>query len=327
MGKAPGIILTQGRSKGMSGSEIIRIATRSSPLAVWQANAVKEQLEARGNTCKLVMVESTGDLQLSQPIYSMGISGVFTKQLDIVLLNGQADIAVHSLKDVPTQLAQNICLAAVLKRGAHEDVIVVKSKEVVADLLALATVATSSLRRKAQWLSRYKNHRTVPIRGNVQTRLKKFEEAGDMDAVIFARAGLERMGLLGDNCITLDWMIPAPAQGIIGIACREDDAATKAICASINHQPSFIAGSIERNFLKALHGGCSVPISALAKVIGDEILFKGAMHSYDGSTCVEVNESFGLADWQEAGTNAANKLLTIKGAAELIEEIRNKSWE
>jgi hydroxymethylbilane synthase len=309
----------------MMGSRIIKIATRSSPLALWQANAVKQQLEAKGNVCELVLIESTGDMQLTQPIYQMGITGVFTKQLDIALINNQADIAVHSLKDVPTQLAGNTFLAAVLERGAHEDIVIVKNKALLADYGATAIIATSSLRRRAQWLARYKKHTQVPIRGNVQTRLRKFAEE-NIDAVIFAKAGLERLDLLTDNCITLDWMLPAPAQGIIGIVCRDDDHAMKETCAAVNHRESFIAGHVEREFLRNLHGGCSVPISALAQVNGNELAFKGAIHGYDGSRYAELSFSATLADWEQTGENAANMILQQSQAKQLIEEIRNTPW-
>ncbi len=304
------------------GSRNIKIATRSSPLALWQANAVKQQLEAKGNVCELVLIESTGDMQLTQPIYQMGITGVFTKQLDVALINNQADIAVHSLKDVPTQLADNTFLAAVLERGAHEDIVIVKNKALLADYDATAIIATSSLRRRAQWLARYKKHTPVPIRGNVQTRLRKFAEE-NIDAVIFAKAGLERLNLLTDNCITLDWMLPAPAQGIIGIVCRDDDNTMKEICAAINHRQSFIAGNVEREFLRTLHGGCSVPISALAQVHETDVAFRGAIHSYDGSRNAQIDFSVPISDWEQAGEKAANMILQQPQAQDLIEEIRN----
>lgn len=306
---------------------IIKIATRSSPLALWQANAVKQKLENNGHSCELVLIESTGDMQLTQPIYALGITGVFTKQLDVALLNKQADIAVHSLKDVPTQLAANIALAAVLERGAHEDVVIVKNKERLSDFESVLTVATSSLRRKAQWLARYKKHSTVPIRGNVQTRLRKFADGQNIDAVIFAKAGLERLDLLTGNCVTLDWMLPAPAQGIIGIACREDDTAMKEVCSKINHEQTFIAGYAERDFLRTLHGGCSVPISAFARITNEALEFKGAIHSYTGEQCFEITLAVNALQWQQAGKQAAEKILEQPGATELLDDIRNRSWE
>jgi hydroxymethylbilane synthase len=158
----------------------------------------------------------------------------------------------------------------------------------------------------------------------VQTRLRKFEEDKHLDAVIFAKAGLERLNLLTENSITLDWMLPAPAQGIIGIVCRDGDTEMKEICSKINHRESFIAGFVEREFLKTLMGGCSVPISALVKIKGNEIEFQGAMHSYDGSRCFEIRRVMPFTNWENAGKELAEKLLQQNGAPELIEEIRNK---
>jgi hydroxymethylbilane synthase len=301
----------------------IKIATRSSPLALWQADAVKQKLEAAGHSCELVLIESTGDLELTQPIYALGISGVFTKQLDIALLEGKADVAVHSLKDVPTQLAKGLELTAVLERGSPEDVVMVKSKEFLEDKLSNATIASSSLRRKAQWLARYPNHTIVPVRGNVQTRIRKFEEA-DTDGIIFAKAGLERLNLPNENTVTLHWMLPAPAQGIIGIVCRTNDEQMKAACANINHRESFMAGTVERQFMNTMMGGCSVPISALAKVHDNELEFEGAMHSFDGKQEFRVHRIMLATEWENAGKEAAEKLLEQKGATELLNVIRNK---
>ena len=274
--------------------QTVRIATRTSRLALWQAETVKALLERSGHACELVLIESTGDMHLTQPIYAMGISGVFTKQLDIALLDGTADIAVHSLKDVPTQMAQGLTLTATLERGAYQDIAIIKDKKILNPDHGPAVIATSSLRRRAQWLAKYPAHTTAPIRGNVQTRLRKFEENKDVSGVIFAKAGLERLDLLPSYAaakapfgglgaaIVLDWMIPAPAQGIVGIVCRDNDEATKQKCAEINNQDAFIAGYIERQFLRTLLGGCSVPISALAVTDGDKIKFIGAIHSFDG---------------------------------------------
>lgn len=304
----------------------IRISTRGSALALWQANAVKNQLEQKGHSCEIVAVQSSGDINLTQPIYAMGISGVFTKELDAALLNREADIAVHSLKDVPTQLAQGLYLTAVLERGAHHDVALVKRKEILESPHGIATIATSSLRRRAQWLAKFPNHVTVPIRGNVQTRMRKFREEEKTDAVIFAKAGLERMNMLPEDAVVLDWMLPAPAQGIVGIVCRENDTAMQQICAGINHSTSFMAGTIERDFMRTLMGGCSVPVSALALIKENGIEFRGAIHAFNGSRFFEVKETIAASEWKNAGADAALKLLQQPGAAELMEEIRTKKW-
>ena len=294
---------------------------------MWQTELVKARLEAHGHHCEIVAMESTGDMQLTQPIYALGISGVFTRQLDIALLNKQADIAVHSLKDVPTQLAEGLAIAAVLERGPSEDLVILKDKSILDNALSEAVIASGSLRRRGQWLAKYPNHKLVGIRGNVQTRLKKFAESAEMNGVIFAKAGLERLGLIPDNAVVLDWMLPAPAQGTIGIACREEDTEIQEILAAINHQETFIAASVERQFMKTMQGGCSVPISALAEISGSELEFRGAMHSFDGKRVFEVHRVMLVSEWAHAGEVSAKKLLQKPGAGELIEEIRNKKWD
>ena len=190
----------------------IRIGTRSSKLAVWQAKKVQEKLKEINISSTIVQINSSGDKDLSKPIYELGITGVFTKEIDIALINKEVDIAVHSLKDVPTALPKGIVQSAVLKRGSEKDVIIINK-----DLLKLNnTVATGSLRRKAQWLNKYKSDKIVDIRGNVGTRLKKLKES-NWRGTIMAKAGLERLNLLPLNYIDLDWMIPAPAQGAISV--------------------------------------------------------------------------------------------------------------
>ncbi|MBS1619067.1 MAG: hydroxymethylbilane synthase [Bacteroidetes bacterium] len=304
---------------------MIRIATRSSQLALWQAEEVQRALAGCGITSVLVPIESTGDTHLTQPIYAMGVSGVFTRQLDIALLEGTADLAVHSLKDVPTQLATGLTLSAVLPRGAHEDVALVKDKTKLTDGSSF-TIATSSLRRIAQWQAKYPDHNTTSIRGNVQTRLRKYGENTDMDGVIFAKAGLERVGLLPAEAITLDWMIPAPAQGVVGIVSRLDDQRLATTWPRINHTPTMTAAHAERQFLRRLMGGCSVPVSAYAYMSGDDLHFKGAVHSFDGTRAYFVERVFDQAQIADAGTTAAEALLVQPGAEGLMDEIRCKDW-
>lgn len=311
----------------MSSTKTIRIATRSSKLALWQAEEVRAKLQAKGYVCEIVLIESTGDLQLSKPLYAMGISGIFTKQLDIALLENQADIAVHSLKDVPTILAHGLVLSAVLERGAHEDVAILKSDAVMENAEMPALIATSSLRRRAQWLARFPNHRTEAIRGNVQTRLSKFTDKDELSAIIFAKAGLERLDLLPANARILDWMLPAPAQGIVGVVCRENDAEMISVCAEIDHSETMTAARIERSFMRTLQGGCSVPVSALATVKENKIHFKGAIHSFDGKRSFELNMEYELKDKESAGANAAERLLNQEGASALMEEIRNANFK
>lgn len=305
----------------------LRIATRGSTLALWQANAVKQKLEANGQSCIIKIIESTGDKNITTPIYAFGIKGVFTKELDTALLTGEADIAVHSLKDVPTTPAEGLLLAAVLERGAHEDVLLIKNPALLQSEKSVGTIATSSLRRKAQWLAKYPQHQTVPIRGNIPTRLKKWAEDENIDGLILAKAGLERIHLLPQNAIALTWMIPAPAQGVIGITCRQYDAEILQACKAINHRPTQIAAQVERMFMKTLLAGCSVPVSALATVVDENIHFHGAVHAIDGSVNFEVKHTFPLSSWTNAGNLAAEILLQQTGAQQLIEHLRNNTYE
>src|SRR5690606_3420365 len=197
-------------------SKIIRIGTRDSELALWQAKIVQSQLENLGHKTQLVPVKSTGDLVLDKPLYELGITGIFTRTLDIAMLNHDIDIAVHSLKDVPTILPKGIVQAAVIKRGNVQDTLVFKNNE---EFLSskTAVVATGSLRRRAQWLNRFPSHTIVEIRGNINSRLQKLEDNEDWNGAIFAAAGIGRIGVRPEEAVNLEWMIPAPGQGAIMI--------------------------------------------------------------------------------------------------------------
>jgi hydroxymethylbilane synthase len=270
-------------------SKLIRIGTRDSELAMWQAKTVEAQLNHLGYSTTIVAVKSTGDIVLNQPIYEIGITGVFTRTLDIALLNEEIDIAVHSLKDVPTVLPSGIVQAAVLKRGNVRDTLVYKTNE---EFLAQpnAVVATGSLRRKAQWLNRYPKHQIVGLRGNINTRLKRLED-NPWDGAIFAAAGLGRIGLTPKNAINLEWMVPAPAQGAVMIATLENSQEILEICAEINHTETELCTTLERQFLNKLEGGCSAPIGALAFIKNEEVHFHGIILSEDGTQKIEVKRS------------------------------------
>ena len=234
-------------------SKIIRIGTRDSELALWQATTVQKKLEALGYDTILVPTKSLGDQVLDKPLYELGVTGIFTKTLDVALLKGDIDIAVHSMKDVPTQLPKGIVQVAVLKRAITFDILVHKGSGFL-ESDAPATIATGSLRRKAQWLNKYPNHKVVDLRGNVNTRLIKLIE-NDWQGAIFAQAGLERIKLLPKDAIPLDWMIPAPAQGAMLVVAKEEDDFTKEALGKLNHSETKIATTIEREFLRTLEGG------------------------------------------------------------------------
>ncbi|MAZ26729.1 MAG: hydroxymethylbilane synthase [Cytophagaceae bacterium] len=303
-------------------TKTIRIGTRDSELALWQANTVKNKLENLGYTSELVPVKSTGDLILDQPLYELGITGIFTKTLDVAMIKGEVDIAVHSMKDVPTLLPNGIVQAAVLERAAVKDILVHKSDDLHADLTQPKTIATGSLRRKAQWLHRYENHEVVDLRGNVNTRMQKLEDS-DWLGAIFAQAGLERINIKPENHIELDWMIPAPAQGAMVIAAMENDVFCKEACAKLNDEESEICTRIEREFLRTLEGGCTAPIGALATVEGDEIRFIGALFSLDGKTKIELERTMRFSDYEGFGKACAKEILA-DGGAELMQKIKEQ---
>jgi len=298
---------------------IIRIGTRDSELALWQANIVKSKLENLGYTTQLVAVKAEGDLVLDKPLYEMGITGIFTKTLDVAMLNGTVDVAVHSMKDVPTQLPKGIVQTAVLERASSEDILVIKDK---IDFEKPCTVATGSLRRQAQWLHRYTNHKVVNLRGNVNTRLQKLKD-NNWQGAIFAKAGLQRIDLLPENFLDLDWMLPAPAQGAMVVVALENDTFTIEATSKLNHKPSEICTHIEREFLKTLEGGCTAPIGAFAEIIGDEILFKGCLFSLDGQTKLEVENKVLISKYKGFGKDCA-KFILSNGGSELMHSIKNQ---
>ena len=306
---------------------ILRIGTRESQLAVWQATQVKELLAQNGYAAELVYIKSDGDIDLKTPLYEMGVQGIFTKSLDIALLNNTIDIAVHSLKDVPTQLPQGIIQAAVLKRGPVNDLLVYKGDwSMVNDEWDIEGkpelhIATSSIRRKAQWLHKFPKHHVHNLRGNVNTRLRKLQEE-NWDAAIFAQAGLERINLRPVNSIELEWMLPAPAQGAIMVACRKEDSVSTDACNRFDDMETAICTKIERDFLRALLGGCSTPISALVIIKNNKIHFRGNILSIDGKQKADFETCWAGIEVGERGIKAANQLLNNGGQA-IANGIRN----
>ncbi|MFC0774784.1 hydroxymethylbilane synthase [Terrimonas alba] len=304
-------------------NKIIRIGTRESQLAVWQATQVKSLLEKYGFASELVYIKSEGDLDLKTPLYEMGVQGIFTRSLDAALLNDKIDVAVHSMKDVPTQLPKGIIQAAVLKRGPVNDLLVYKTNgNFLNDTTNyVANIATSSLRRKAQWLNRYPHHQIHNLRGNVNTRLRKLGEE-NWDAAIFAQAGLERINLRPENSGVIEWMLPAPAQGAVMVVCRNEDEYTYKACHHFNDEMTALCAKIERDFLRTLMGGCSTPISALAVVTDNHISFKGNILSLDGSQKKEIEKIAIISDAGDLG-NLAGKELLVNGGRKILEEIQN----
>lgn len=320
----------------------LRIGTRDSQLAVWQATLVQNELSRKGIASELVYIKSDGDIDLVTPLYELGVQGIFTKTLDAALLNDRIDIAVHSMKDVPTQLAKGLQQSAVLPRASFKDILVYKGdKEHLLETLgfvngewsvlsedtrpgfhdSVLTIATSSVRRKAQWLNRYPNHVLDNLRGNVNTRMRKLEES-NWNGAIFAGAGLERIGLRPSNSIDLDWMLPAPSQGAIMIACRENDPQTFEATHQLNDTATAICTKIEKDFLRVLMGGCTTPISALAVIQGNTVHFRGNVLSLDGKQKAEIEKIVPVSETVALEEQAADEVLQ-KGGAAIIESIRN----
>ena len=295
----------------------LRIGTRDSELAMWQAQTVQEELEKLGVDTVLCPVKSTGDLVLDKPLYELGITGIFTKTLDIALIKGEIDIAVHSMKDVPTQLPQGVIQTAVLKRATTMDLLVHKGTDFLDEE---GTIATGSLRRRAQWRYQYPKHHVVDLRGNVNTRLIKLIES-DWNAAIFAKAGLERIKLLPKDAIELDWMVPAPAQGAMVVVALATNQGAVEASKQLNHEESEISTQIEREFLRTLEGGCTAPIGALARIENQKIYFKGCLHALDGSTKVEIEKERPLDKFQGFGKSCAYEVLE-SGGNELMKMIK-----
>lgn len=296
----------------------IRIGTRDSELALWQANTVEKKLNDLGYKTEIIAVKSQGDIILDKPLYELGITGIFTKTLDIAMLNGDVDIVVHSMKDVPTQLPKGIVQGAVLERANVFDILIHKGNTVF--LNSEGTIATGSLRRKSQWLSKYPKHKVENLRGNVNSRLQKLKD-NNWNGAIFAAAGLERINLKPDSFVELDWMIPAPAQGAMLVVAMDNDSFCKEAVAKLNHTETEICTYIERQFLRTLEGGCTAPIGALAQIKNQTIHFQGVLFSLDGKQQFTIEKNCTFDNYKAFGEGCANEILN-NGGNELMIELR-----
>jgi len=285
----------------------IRIGTRNSALAMWQAREVARQLQNLNYLTEIIPIVSSGDKNLHKPLYSLGITGVFTRDLDIALLNDEIDIAVHSLKDVPTKLPESIELVAYLERDHPQDVLIRRKSAENKEFHELK-LATSSLRRRAFWLKYYPEAEFSDIRGNIQTRLQKLEEQ-DFDATLLSLAGIKRMNM-EINYEMLPLMIPAPAQGVIAVAGHSDKKEINNILKKINHQKTQIC--VE-----------TAPIGAFAEIIENQVRFKAALCSLDGKNCISTDESFEYNEDENFGEKFANIVLE-NGGKELMAEIKTQ---
>jgi hydroxymethylbilane synthase len=308
----------------MTKSTIV-IGTRGSKLALYQAEQVKMQLETvhPDLTVEIKIIKTKGDEILDVALSKIGDKGLFTKELENAMLAHEVDMAVHSLKDLQTDLSDNLMLAAVLERANFRDALVSKNGKKLSELTASDTIATSSLRRKAGLLNVNKNFHIIDIRGNVHTRLRKMEE-GYCDAIIMAAAGLQRLGL--DNYITEilepEILIPAVSQGVIAIETRRDDISTNQRVHAINHSKTWIAITAERAFMRALQGGCQIPVGCYTKIDDKSISITGFVSSVDGCHYIREEKKASVEDAELLGIQLANALLS-KGGDLILKEIRS----
>ncbi len=300
---------------------MIRIGTRDSQLAIWQAEKVKSLLAEINIDSEFVFIKSKGDLNTEAPLHTLGTVGIFTKALDDALINNEIDIAVHSCKDLPTEEPKDIHYAAYLERASFEDILITSKQENVIPQDPIS-IATGSIRRKAQWLNRFPEHRIENLRGNVNTRLQKVKDNPWFGAV-FAKAGLERLGLNGLPHIVLDWMVPAPAQGVICVACRRTELELIGSLKLISDTATEITSLVERQFLNVLEGGCSAPIGAHAIIENQKIHLTGVLLSMDGKDKILKSKSVDLDDWKNLGTELAMSILA-DGGEKIITKLKNE---
>lgn len=308
----------------------IRIGTRGSALARWQAHDVANQLRAAGAVVEIVYIKTSGDVQQSGSIANIGAQGVFTKEIQRSLLQGEIDLAVHSLKDLPTEIIDGLTLAAVPKRGSAGDAFLSVKAKTLAELPEGATIGTGSMRRQAQVRRLFGDKfQLTNIRGNVETRINKMKQ-GEVDALILAVAGLERLGLSAEIRALLpsQQFLPAIGQGALGIEIRTGDTETESVVSKISEQGSFIAVLAERAFLRTLQGGCIAPIGAYAHTYSNvQLKLHGRVLSPDGQTCLEdrfatLNPN-GLTpkDAETLGRHGA-ETLQKRGADEIVNALR-----
>jgi hydroxymethylbilane synthase len=307
----------------------LRVGTRASRLARWQTDRIASLLNAAGFATEAVAIRTTGDLVGDIPLPRIGDRALFTRQLDEALLEGRIDLAVHSLKDLPTELPDGVVIAAIGERADPRDALVARNPAALATLAAGAVVATSSLRRRAQLLRARPDLQVPDLRGNVETRLSKLDQHADWSAIVLASAGLDRLGL-GDYIsqrLSTDLMLPAPGQGALAVTARRDDIRTCHLLREFVQRPDVAAAvSAERTFLAGLEGGCHVPIAAFAQSESGALRLRGRVLSLDGSRCLDgMEEAEASGDGPvRAGLRLAERFLE-QGADRLLDEARLES--
>jgi len=302
----------------------LRIGTRGSKLALWQANHVSNLLSTSNPELEIdiQIIKTTGDSVLDSPLSEIGGKGVFVKEIEEALLSEIIDIAVHSMKDVPTILPDGLAISAVVERHDPRDALVSNSSLPLAELPQGSSIGTGSLRRASQILHHFPNLKIVSIRGNVDTRIKKLKESGEFDAIVLAVAGLERMGL-GDEItevISPDIMLPSPGQGIVAIESRTDDQETTGLLRAINHTETEIAAISERSFLYRLGGDCNVPVGCHARLNESLISLSGIISSPDGKVLIKQDINGSIEKAQQLGEQLADMML-LEGGNKILEEL------
>ncbi len=297
----------------------LRIGSRGSQLALWQANHISKLLRDQGHVVELEIIKTTGDKILDVALAKVGTKGMFTKEIEEALVENRVDLAVHSLKDLPTELAVEFEIAAITERQNPRDAFLSRHFESIAALPERARVGTSSLRRQAQLKAMRPDLQVFPLRGNVDTRLRKLEE-GEYDAIILASAGLNRLGLTQRirEVLSADIMCPAAGQGALGIEIRAGDTEIRQQLNFLNHAPTRISTIAERALLNELGGGCQVPIGAFAEMTGGDIKLVGVVARPDGTTV--IRETRTGTDPQRLGQELGQSLLN-KGGREILSEV------
>jgi hydroxymethylbilane synthase len=307
-----------------SSREKLVIGTRGSKLALWQSNYIKGRLEEiTGLPVELMIIKTTGDKILDVPLAKVGGKGLFTKEIEVELLAGTVDLAVHSMKDVPTELPEGCVICANPERVDPRDVIVAGSAGYDLETLPEGgTLGTSSLRRRSQVKAIRPDLTIVDVRGNLDTRMRKAED-GEVDAVILAAAGITRMGWADriTHYIDPDVMTPAVGQGAIGIEIRDDDPFMADVCSRINHDETFTCVRAERVVMRMLEGGCQVPIGAYARLVGDKLVMDGMVATIDGETVLRHRLEGSPDEPEMLGAAMTDRLLDM-GAAQILEAIR-----
>ena len=303
--------------------KLLKIATRKSPLALWQANWIKGRLEGLypGIEVELVKIVTKGDKILDVPLAQVGGKGLFVKEIEDALLDGRADIAVHSMKDVPTEFPEGLHLAVITEREDPRDAWFSASGKSFEEMPLGAKIGTSSLRRKVQLKGKRPDLVFEDLRGNVDTRLRKLEE-GQYDAIVLAAAGVKRLGVSDKvtDYLGADYVLPAVGQGAVGIECRIDDLETNEMIAPLRHDDTQTAVVAERSFLAKLEGGCQVPIASYAEVSGDTMRLRGLVGSLDGETIIAGEKTGKTADAVKLGISLAEDLLA-RGAKKILDEV------